>query len=271
MKTAPLRDRASNFPWWILAVGILFAMLGYKVWVDELYQQILSVVSEGIWITLYVTVIAFAMATALGLLVALAFKSSSNVIRQAARFYCEVIRGIPVLVLLFYMAFVAAPVMVGMANAIATVPREAGWLPLFEIRDFSLTWRAIIALTISYSAFLAEVFRAGLQSVDRGQVEAAKALGMSRGKVFRLITFPIAFRTILPALGNDFIAMIKDSALVSVLGVGDITQMAKMYAGGSFLFFETYSMVAMLYLFITIGLALVLRGVERKLRAHEAQ
>ncbi len=86
--------------------------------------------------------------------------------------------------------------------------------------------------------------------------------------MFRYITFPIAFRIILPPLGNDFICMIKDSALVSVLGVADITQMAKMYAGGSFLFFETYSIVAMLYLTLTIGLSLVLRSVERKLHLH---
>ncbi len=147
------RDDAGNFPWWLVALGILFALLGYKVWADELYQQILSVVSEGIWITLYVTAIAFALAVLLGLLVALAFKSRYNAVRQAARFYCEVIRGIPVLVLLFYMAFVAAPVMVSLANTLFAVPRDAGWLPQFEIRDFSLTWRAIIALTISYSAF----------------------------------------------------------------------------------------------------------------------
>ncbi len=262
------RDAAGNFPWWIVALGILFALFGYKIWADELYQQILSVVSEGIWITLYVTLIAFVLATMLGLLVALAFKSSSNLVRQAARFYCEVIRGIPVLVLLFYMAFVAAPVLVSLANTLLAVPRDAGWIPQFEIRDFSLTWRAIIALTISYSAFLAEVFRAGLQAVDRGQIEAAKALGMSRAKVFRHITFPIAFRIILPPLGNDFISMIKDSALVSVLGVADITQMAKMYAGGSFLFFETYSIVAMIYLTLTIGLSFMLRCVERKLQLH---
>ncbi|MBV8665598.1 MAG: amino acid ABC transporter permease [Burkholderiaceae bacterium] len=263
------RDDASGFPWWMAALGFLFALMGYKIWSDDLYAQILSVVSEGVWITLYVTAIAFALATLTGLLVALAFKAPNNLVRQAARFYCEVIRGIPVLVLLFYMAFVAAPVMVSLANALLVLPREAGWIDQIEVRDFSLTWRAIIALTISYSAFLAEVFRAGLQAVDHGQIEAAKALGMSRTKVFRYITFPIAFRIILPPLGNDFIAMIKDSALVSVLGVADITQMAKMYAGGSFLFFETYSIVAMIYLALTIGLSLLLRGFERRLRVHE--
>ena len=115
----------------------------------------------------------------------------------------------------------------------------------------SLLWRAIIALMIGYSAFIAEVFRAGIQAVDKGQIEAAKALGLKRGQRFRLIILPQAIRTILPPLGNDFIAMVKDSSLVSVLGVADITQMGKIYAAGSFRFFETYSIVAYIYLILT--------------------
>ncbi len=127
-------------------------------------------------------------------------------------------------------------------------------------------WRAIIALTIGYSAFIAEVFRAGIQSVDEGQIEAAEALGLRPWARFRLIVLPQALRTILPPLGNDFIALIKDSALVSVLGVADITQLGKIYAAGSFRFFETYNVVAFLYLVITVGLSLVLRRFERRLR-----
>ncbi len=127
-------------------------------------------------------------------------------------------------------------------------------------------WRAIIALTIGYSAFIAEVFRAGILSVDKGQVEAAKALGLSRYQRFRLVVFPQAVRVILPPLGNDFVAMVKDSSLVSVLGVADITQMGKVYASGSFRFFETYSIVAYVYLILTIGLSLGLRRLEQRLR-----
>jgi len=130
----------------------------------------------------------------------------------------------------------------------------------------SLLWRAIMALTIGYSAFIAEVFRAGIQSVDKGQIEAAKALGLTRAQRFRLIVFPQAIRTILPPLGNDFVAMVKDSSLVSVLGVADITQIGKVYAAGSFRFFETYSIVAYIYLLLTVGLSLSLRALERRLR-----
>lgn len=269
MTRSRLSDIARTLPWWLIAIALLLLSVAFKVASDAQYQEILEAISQGIGVTLFVTVVAFAAATLLGLLVALALLSPSTALRQAARFYCELIRGIPVLVLLFYMAFVAAPLAVEAVNLILTPARAANLVPLLETRDFSLLWRAILALTISYSAFIAEVFRAGLQSVDKGQLEAARALGLSRWSTLRFVSFPLAFRTILPPLGNDFIAMVKDSALVSVLGVGDITQMAKVYASGSFLFFETYNVVAIIYLLMTVGLSLALRRLEARLRAHE--
>jgi ABC-type amino acid transport system permease subunit len=146
----------------------------------------------------------------------------------------------------------------------------AAWLGLEPIRtrDFPLLWRAILALAIGYSAFIAEVFRAGLQSVDRGQIEAANALGLSPWLRFRLVVFPQAFRTILPPLGNDFVAMVKDSSLVSVLGVMDVTQLGKVTAAGNFRYFETYNVVALIYLLMTISLSLLLRRLEARLRAR---
>jgi len=193
---------------------------------------------------------------------ALASLSDSLLLRQVARFYIEIVRGIPMLVLLFYIAFVGAPLFVTLWNATLT---PLGLEPL-RVRDVSLLWRAIIALTIGYSAFIAEVFRAGILSVDAGQIEAAKTLGLRRWHRFRHIIFPQALRTILPALGNDFIALIKDSSLVSVLGVADITQLGKVYAAGSFRFFETYNIVAYVYLLMTILLSLALRKLERRLK-----
>ena len=258
-------------PWWLVAIAGLFALLAAAVLRSETYQQIFAALGSGISTTVFVTLVAFALATLAGLLVALAFQAPWLALRQVARFYCELVRGIPVLVLLFYMAFVAAPALVAFANAVLAVPREAGLVPLLETRDFSLVWRAILALAISYSAFIAEVFRAGLQSVDTGQLDAAKALGLSPWAAFRHVRFPLALRTILPPLGNDFISMVKDSALVSVLGVTDITQMAKVYASGSFQFFETYNVVALIYLAMTIGLSLALRALEQRLRRHVAR
>ncbi|SLN45389.1 Glutamine transport system permease protein GlnP [Pseudoruegeria aquimaris] len=258
-----MNSRKPDFPWWLLAVAAIGLYLFYEVATDDLYRQILRTLSKGIGITVFVTIVAFALASLLGLLLALAAGSRWLVIRQAARFYTEVIRGIPIIVLLLYVAFVLAPALVAFWNW------GAGLIGLEPIRtrDFSLLWRAVIALTIAYSAFIGEVFRAGLQSVDEGQIEAAQALGLSRWHRFRFIVFPQAIRTILPPLGNDFIAMVKDSSLVSVLGVLDITQLGKVTAAGNFRYFETYNVVALIYLTMTITLSLALRQLEKKLRS----
>ena len=131
-----------------------------------------------------------------------------------------------------------------------------------------MTWRAIFALMVSYSAYLAEIFRAGIEAVPKGQVEAAASLGLKRRQVFRLVILPQALRTVLPPLGNDFVAMIKDSALVSALGVQDITQLGKIYSASTFLFFETYNVVAFLYLVMTLSLSLLVRGLEARLKSR---
>ena len=103
------------------------------------------------------------------------------------------------------------------------------------------------------------------------KAEAAKALGMGPWHRFRFIVFPQALRMIMPPLGNDFVAMIKDSSLVSVLGVADVTQLGKIYAAGSFRFFETYNIVALIYLFLTISISLALRRFERHLERKSGQ
>ncbi|MEM7615026.1 MAG: amino acid ABC transporter permease, partial [Pseudomonadota bacterium] len=176
----------------------------------------------------------------------------------------EVVRGVPILVLLIYVAFVFTPLLVTAINALVEPLGFEAW----RTRDISFLWRAIIALTVAYSAFIAEVFRAGIQAVDRGQIEAAEALGLSRWQRFRLIVLPQAFRTILPPLGNDFIAMVKDSSLVSILGVADISQLGKVTAAGNFRYFETYNIVAFIYLALTITLSLALRRIEQRLRSR---
>ncbi len=264
MAAPPTRAGAEDFPWWLVATALLAVSILTAILLDPVYGSILATLSKGVAVTAYVTVVAFGLATLLGLGLAVCVLSGSVVMRQAARFYIEIVRGIPILVLLFYIAFVGAPAMVAGWNALA------GPLGLGEVqtREVSLLWRAILALTLGYAAFIAEVFRAGIQSVDSGQVEAAKALGLTAWQRFRLVVFPQAVRTVLPPLGNDFIAMIKDSALVSVLGVADITQLGKVYAAGSFRFFETYNVVAFLYLMMTVSLSLALRALERRLRSR---
>lgn len=265
-QTLPSGGQRGERPWWLYAFLTLAVAAGLAIAFNGLYAQVFSIVAKGIGVTVFVTLVAFAFATALGLLIALLGLSGHVALRQIARFYIEIVRGIPILVLLFYVAFVGAPAFVGLANFLLSPLINAGLADTIMVREFSLMWRAIIALMIGYAAFIAEIFRAGIESVDEGQIEAAKALGLGRLQRFRLIVFPQAIRTIFPPLSNDFVSMVKDSSLVSVLGVADITQMGKVYAASSFRFFETYSIVAYVYLILTIGLSLVLRGVERRMR-----
>ncbi len=254
-------------PYWLILLIGLILWLFYEVWANQIYADVMGTLVQGIAVTAFVTVIAYSSACAMGLGLAVAGLSRWVILRQSARFYIEVVRGIPIMVLLLYIAFAAAPALVVAVNWVGS------WFGLdpWKTRDFPLIARAIIALTIAYSAFLAEIFRAGLLSVDKGQIEAAQALGLNGWQRFRHIIFPQAFRTILPPLGNDFVAMVKDSSLVSVLGVSDITQLGKVLAAGNFRYFETYNVVALLYLTITISLSLALRRLEERLRARSGQ
>jgi polar amino acid transport system permease protein len=260
-----------DFPWWLVAAIIIAVIVGIAIAANGLYAQVFAIVAKGVGITVFVTLVGYGLASALGLCVALMVLSEWMWLRQIGRFYVEIIRGVPIIVLLFWIAFVGAPTLVVFWNWLSFPLQTAGIIEPMQVRDFSLMWRAIIALTIAYSSFIAEIFRAGIQAVDIGQIEAAKALGLSRYRRFRHIIWPQAFRIILPPYGNDFIAMIKDSSLVSVLGVADITQMGKVYAAGSFRFFETYSIVAYIYLILTVGLSLALRALEKRMRRQNTE
>jgi len=260
MQPNPGQDK--DFPYWLLLVIGVGLYLFWQVVADDLYAQVLRTLVKGIGITVFVALVAYALACALGLGLALAGRSRFIVLRQAARLYVELVRGVPIIVLLLYVAFVLAPALVMAVNLLI---EPLGLAPV-RTRDFSLLWRAVIALTVAYSAFISEIFRAGLDAVDKGQIEAAEALGLNGWLRFRHIVFPQAFRTMLPPLGNDFVAMVKDSSLVSVLGVSDITQLGKVTAAGNFRYFETYNVVALIYLTMTITLSLALRRVEQRMR-----
>jgi polar amino acid transport system permease protein len=271
MQPASSSETKPDFPYWLVAAVAIAAIVAVFIAANDLYAEVFAVIVKGVGVTIFVTIVGFTLASAIGLGLALMALSGSIWLRQTARLYVEIIRGVPILVLLFWIAFAGAPAFVVAWNFVTQPFQYAGYMEPMLVRDLSLLWRAIIALTIGYSAFIAEIFRAGIQSVDAGQVEAAKALGLTGYQRFRLIVMPQAIRTILPPLGNDFIAMVKDSSLVSVLGVADITQMGKIYAAGSFRFFETYSLVAYAYLILTVGLSLALRALERRMRKSERQ
>lgn len=278
---APAEDRhtiaivADRIPYWLVATILLGLFFLWKILSDETYNTILQALLKGVKVTIFVTLVAFAGAIVVGLILGIARLSKNRIMQEVTSFYVEIVRGVPMLVLLYYIVFVGAPSLVGVVNwmgdqltAIGLAGLGASWSAV-SVRDFNFAARAILALIIGYSAFVSEIFRAGIQSIDPGQSEAAYSLGMNRIQVMRFIILPQAIRRVLPPLGNDFIAMLKDSALVSVVGVPDITRLGTTYAASTFRFLETYNVVAFLYLSMTIGLALVVRYTEKRMSSSE--
>jgi polar amino acid transport system permease protein len=261
----PVTDRLSRLPYWLL-VAILLAIFFFWIIVSNPdYRIIFDAVRRGLWTTIYVSVVAYALAILVGLLLALMRIYRSRVTQEISSFYVEVIRGVPMLVLLYYISFVGAPALVRAINWLAGPLIDAGLMAEISVRNFDFTARAILALTIGYGAFISEIFRAGIESIGKEQTEAAQTEGASYWQTMRFILLPQAVRNVLPALGNELIAMLKDSALVSALGVQDITQLGKVYSASTFRFFETYSIVALLYLVMTLGLAMGVRTLEKRL------
>jgi polar amino acid transport system permease protein len=258
-------DVFSMVPYWLLAIILFGVFFLWHAVTDSDYQVILFAVVKGVFTTLYVSFIAYVFSTILGLFIGLMRISPLRPLRETASLYTEIIRGVPMLVILYYIAFVGAPALVQAVNWLCHPVITIGIMDELSIRTLDFVWRAILALTIGYSAFISEIFRAGIESVQKGQMEAAKALGMTRWQGMRHVILPQAIRNVLPPLCNEFVAMIKDSALVSALGVQDITQLGKVYSASTFKFFETYNVVAFLYLVMTISLSLMVRGLEHHL------
>jgi polar amino acid transport system permease protein len=268
---AKASELAGRVPWWLVAlVGLgVFAAVSFAS--SAGYRIIVKAVATGLGVTITVSLIAYGLSLLLGLCLGLLRSSPIRPAREAATFYIELVRGLPMLVILYYIAFVGAPALASALNWMLAPLISAGLIEAIKSRSFDFATRAVIALTLGYGAFIAEVFRAGIESVDKGQVEAAYALGMSRPQAMLRIILPQAIRNVLPALANEFVAIVKDSALVSVLGVQDITQLGKVYAASTFLFFETYNAVAFFYLILTVTLSLLVRALERDLKTGRSR
>jgi polar amino acid transport system permease protein len=243
------------------------------------YTDAFLFIFPGLRITLFVSLVAFLIALLIGLVVGMGRISSNVVLYNIATFYVEVVRGIPIIVIIIYVAYVLVPVFVTAVNGIGTSILQVGWLSslaglgeLFsklDIRDIDPLVRAIAGLAFAYGAYEAEVFRAGIQSIERGQMEAARSLGMNYFQAMRYIILPQAVRVILPPLGNDLIAMLKDSSLISVLAVRDLTQLGKLNRSRTFRTYETWNTVTYLYLSMTLLGSMGVKWLERKMKISE--
>jgi polar amino acid transport system permease protein len=271
-RLVPFTSRLSRWPWWALAIALLGVIFAWAMATDADYERIFGAISAGIIVTILVTVISYIIALIMGLVLALGRVSTNIFAYQISTFYIEIVRGVPTLILLLYIAFVGLPAFVDLINALGTRLLDANILPGFaniiatlRNRDVGDEFRIVVALSIAYSAFLAEIFRAGIESVDHGQMEAARALGMTYWQAMRHIILRQAIRRVLPPLGNDFIAMLKDSSLAWVLGIGDISGLGKRYESSTFLTLQTYNVVAYLYLAMTLLLSMGVKWIERRM------
>ncbi|KPV52213.1 amino acid ABC transporter, partial [Kouleothrix aurantiaca] len=220
-------------PWLFIILAIILYMI-VRILIDPLYQNIFFTIIDGLSITLYVTAVSFVFALIVGLILGLGRVSRNPIFRNLAITYIEFIRGVPILVLIFTISYAIVPLL----------SQSIG----FQNNAVSLTTRAIVALVLIYGAYIAEIFRAGIESIGRGQMEAARSLGMSHVQAMRYIILPQAVRNVLPALGNDLIALLKDTSLVSVLGVREITQVSRLSVSTTFRYEETYFILTLFYL-----------------------
>ena len=269
-----LRTRLASFPWWLAAIGLIIGTTLYLIAKSPSFSEAFSTIRAGIGVTLTITLISYSISLIIGLITGLGRVSKNIGSQNIATFYVETMRGIPMLVSIFFIALVLVPGVVQLVGHFGTKLIELGltgignFLAASNNRAISMSLRAVVALSITYGAYSAEIFRAGIQSVPVGQMEAARSQGLSHGQAMRHVVLPQAIRNVLPAIGNDFIAMLKDSSLVSVLAVRDVTQIARLYAGHSFRFSEAYTTLSVMYLSMTLMLSLVVKMIEKRISTN---
>lgn len=268
--------RISKWPWWVIVLILAAITFTTLIFSSVNYHQSFVYLLQGVYTTLRITLFSYLMATAIGLIAGLCRVSKNVFLFNISTLYVEIVRGIPLVVLLLYIAFALFPVFV------ETVQKLGAWgvgiLPAsgffhslsgFTIRVIPMEGRAIIALGFGYGAYEAEVFRAGIQSIGKGQTEAARSLGMTYIQAMRFIILPQAVRRVLPPLGNDFIACLKDSSLATVLAVNELTQLGRMLRASNFRVLEVFNVVAFLYLSMTLLLSGAVRWLEKKMKIEE--
>jgi len=221
---------------WPQRLGLGAVVAGLIAWQGSNFPVLEGLSALGFWRLLILSEIIFLLA----LPVVLNPYTMSTL-------YVEVARGVPLLVWVFYFNFV-----------IAALLRENLGIYTDEIT------RAVVALGFGYGAYLAEIYRAGIQSIPRGQMEAARSLGMGYAQAMRFVILPQAIRVVLPPLGNDFVAMLKDTSLVYAIGVTELTMLTRQYGAATFKALPAWTMAALVYLLPTLMLSFIVRYIERR-------
>ena len=243
----PKRGEKSVFSAWRISFfGAMALLILLPVISPDPYWRVIKFVPDGILRTFQVTTMAIVLSLFVGLFTGLGRISRNVFINRIATIYVEIIRGIPLLVQLFYIYYAL--------GRIVRVPRITA---------------AVIAMTVCYGAYMGEIFRAGIQSIPKGQMEAALALGMSRTQAMTRIILPQTIKVVLPPVGNEFIALLKDSSLVSILAVSDLLRRGREFASKTFYYFETYTIIAIIYLIMTLFFSRLVALMEERLNRNE--
>jgi len=246
-----MRGLSRRVPGWLILLAIVSLLVLYSLLSSpQRYEETLRLIASGVLVTLRISLTALPISLIIGFVAGLAQTLKGSILPFFSRFYIEVIRGTPLFVTVLYVAFVLTPM----------ISRLLG------IENISEVARAIIALGLAEGAFMAEDIRAGIESIGRGQMEAAKSIGMTTAQAMRFVILPQALRNIMPALGNDFIGLLKDSSLASLIAVRELTHLGRISVGLTFDTFTTWNSVTVLYLMMTLSLTAGLASLERKMR-----
>jgi len=249
-------------PWWLLFVGVVAIGLWLVQFRADPYKRILVFLKDGLWVTIGITVVSFVFIVLVGLLGGLGRISKNPLVKGIASVYVEIIRGIPMLVQLMFIYYASPIVIRSIGLRLAGVwPALSAKLVAIRINPFGA---AVLGLTICYGAYMSEIFRAGIESIPKGQMEAARSLGMSYFQAMRFVILPQAVRVILPPVGNEFVALLKDSSLVSVVAVTDLTRRGREFMASTFMALETWLMVALVYLVMTLFLSRIVSHLEER-------
>ncbi|TMW71616.1 amino acid ABC transporter permease [Alteribacter natronophilus] len=200
---------------------------------------------EAAWVTIRITVAAVVIGTVIGVFVAL-LKLANPVTRVVADIYITVIRGTPLIVQIFILFY-------GLTGVV----------------QLSAFWAASFALAVHNSAYIAEIFRGAIQSIDKGQMEAGRSLGMTKGMTMKRIIMPQALRRAVPPLGNQFIIALKDSSLAAFVGIAELFRLTQGIAAATFNTLETYIIAAVYYLALVMILTWIVNMVERRLSVSD--
>jgi polar amino acid transport system permease protein len=245
-------------PWWWLVAVVALIIILLMVFQPDPYWNMVLFVGDGLAITVFLTVVSFFFIIILGIIGGMARIAKNPVIHFFATLYVEIFRGIPLLVQLIWWYFAAPAV-------IKTIGQLLNFAAMADYQSNALVL-AIAGLVICYGAYMSEIFRAGIQSIPKGQIEAARSQGMTYLQAMRYVVLPQAIRVVMPPVGNEFIMLIKDSSLVSVVAVADLTRRGREFMATHFNPIETWTMIALLYLVLTLFFSRLIDWLEKRRR-----